>query len=171
MQILNFSHRQVMKKIIITAIILTFNVSLKAQDYKSLPSNFIFNTFYLWTDTLSGTCFEIRDGENTYIVTARHLFKKKIITGDLIKIKLSGKYLEEKGDSIFSYSTQVFLHDDSLADVAVFKIPFDKNKFNYKEMPPVQLALAAPAFGQDCFFWDTPVLQFQPKLILAFCLL
>ncbi len=152
-----------MKKIISIAIILIYSVPLKAQDYKSLPANFIFNTFYLSTDTLSGTSFEVRDGENIYIVTAKHLFKRHIRTGDKVRILLSGKYLKEKNDSLFSYNVQVFIHKDSLADVAVFKIPVDKNKFNDKEMPSLQLALAAPPVGEDCIFLGYPSVAISIK--------
>jgi S1-C subfamily serine protease len=114
---------------------------------KLLPSrNALSTTFNLFTDTLSGTCFAITDTTKEYIITAKHLFKRKTKSGDSVLVKINVNNIESLFKAI------IFFHTNPLVDIAVLKLPL---KVSQTDALPFKDS--GHFFGQDCFFLGYPL--------------
>lgn len=102
------------------------------------------NTFFIVTDTTSGTCFLVEESGNEYIVSARHLFKKGIKNGDAITFHL------DRGGVFEPFTGNIYLSDNSTVDIVVIKIP---KKLSY--IKPYS-NIGSYSIGQDSYFLGFP---------------
>ena len=77
------------------------------------------NTFNLYGDKLTGTCFMVKRHGEQYFVTAAHLFQDSHRTGDRVTIQLVVQ------NQLQSYEAKVYFHSDRKVDVAVLKLAED----------------------------------------------
>jgi hypothetical protein len=103
-------------------------------------------TFFIQTDTLGGACFSVIYKETEFIITAKHLFKKKTTNNSEVKVKI---YINGIPKII---TAKCFFHKDNNVDIAVLKIPIiTSNKGSYD-------LLGTLIFGQDIYFCGFPSL-------------
>ncbi len=132
-----------MKNIFISLFAILFAIHSKAQNFP-ISATILRQTYHLKTDTLQGTSFLIKELNQEYLVTAKHLFRKKLKNGDLTSIII---YKENKP---LELNVQYLIHDDIRIDIAVLKL-----KGSIKEIDPFSIG-GRVILGQDIFFLGYP---------------
>jgi hypothetical protein len=74
------------------------------------------NTYNIYGDKLTGTCFMVTKNGEQYFVTAAHLFESSHRSGDDVSIQL----VVQK--ELQSYHARIYYHPDRKVDVAVLKL-------------------------------------------------
>jgi len=94
-------------------------VALAQYDKTIAIAQAMSNTFNLYGDKLTGTCFLVKNNGEQYFVTAAHLFQASHRTGDKVAIQLVVQ------NQLQSYDAKVYFHSDRKVDVAVLKLSED----------------------------------------------
>lgn len=72
------------------------------------------NTFNLYGDKLTGTCFMVTKNGEQYFVTAAHLFEPSHKSGDVVPIQMVIQ------NQLQSFNATVYFHANRKVDIAVF---------------------------------------------------
>jgi S1-C subfamily serine protease len=113
-----------------------------------LPNRSILtSTFNIFTDTSSGTCFTVSDNNHEYIVTAKHLFRRKTQHADSVTVKINVNKIET------SFKAIVYFHPNVSVDLAVLKL---NKKISQDKSLPIK---DGPKYylGQECLFLGYPL--------------
>jgi hypothetical protein len=112
-----------------------------------LPNRSILtSTFNIFTDTSSGTCFTVTENNIEYVVTAKHLFKRKTQHADSVTVKINVNKIET------SYKAIVYFHPNASVDLAVLKL--NKKIAQDKSLP---IKDGPHYLGQECLFLGYPL--------------
>lgn len=113
----------------------------------AVPTDRIFDrTYLIQTDTLVGTCFSVIYKGEEFIITVRHLFKKKLADSSSVHIKLY--YKKEIKDT----DATVYKSKNDSIDIVVLKLPIVTcSKESYGLGGDFIL-------GQDVYFIGYPIL-------------
>lgn len=104
-------------------------------------------TFEFQTDTLAGTCFVIEFKNEYLLVTAKHLFKRNVKSGDSTNIQL----LMEK---VYSLKSKVYFHEKKLVDIAILRLQINKSAKHLDILPkPNHIT----PLGRECYFLGYPL--------------
>ena len=74
------------------------------------------NTYNIYGDKLTGTCFMVTKGGEQYFVTAAHLFESSHRSGDDVSIQLVVQ------NELQSYHARIYYHPDRKVDIAVLRL-------------------------------------------------
>lgn len=105
------------------------------------------NTQLIEFEKSTGTSFFIKNKDEEYLITAKHIFQNKIQHGEYANIYM------EKGAIKEWFTVQVYFHSEPNVDIAVIKM---KEKFCY--IQPYELSEKV-VLGQDCRFLGFPLQQ------------
>lgn len=112
---------------------------------RQITADILRQTYLIRTDdTTQGTCFLIEVDNEEYLLTAKHLFRNKLINGDSTKILI---YKENKAESLH---VQFYIHNDTTIDIAVLKL-----KKSIKVIYPFSIG-GNITLGQDIYFLGYP---------------
>ena len=124
---------------ILCALSLAITVNIFSQVPNSGVTQYVFE---IVVGNSQGTCFMVADSNQSYLVTARHLFEKTLNQSFInFSIAYDTSWQQMKG--------QVFFHNDSNVDVAIIKINQDLGGIKLKGSPGI-------VFGQDSYFLGFP---------------
>lgn len=88
-----------------------------AQDDKTVPIvQALSNTYNIYGDKFTGTCFMVTRNGVQYFVTAAHLFESSHQSGDDVSIQLVVQ------NELQPYHARVYYHPDRKVDIAVLKL-------------------------------------------------
>ena len=132
-----------MKNIILTIFIILSAIHSNAQKFP-ITADILRQTYLLKTDTLQGTSFLIEENNQEYLVTAKHLFRKKLKNGDSTSVEI---YNENKP---LKLNVKYLVHNDKRIDIAVLKI----NK-SIQVITPFPIG-GRVNLGQDIYFLGYP---------------
>jgi hypothetical protein len=110
-----------MKKFLIPFILITLTIENVVGQQIPVTRGLLEHVYHLTTDTLQGTCFLIEYKNQEYLVTAAHLFKRKIKAKSEVKITIDN-------GTPMSLTAELLKHSDSTVDVAVLRIPISIKK-------------------------------------------
>ena len=85
------------------------------------------NTFNLYGDKLTGTCFMITKDGKQYFVTAAHLFQSSHKSGDPVSIRMVVQ------NQLQSFDGRIYFHQNRNIDIAVLKL--SENISQHTELP------------------------------------
>ena len=107
--------------------------------------------FPITTDTVSGTCFLIKIDNHEYIVTAKHLFRKKVSNGEKQKVKIS------INEVTYNLDSEVYFHLNDSVDIAIMSSKVN----NYLDPQLINfLSVGGEAdLGQEFYFLGYPILN------------
>jgi hypothetical protein len=109
------------------------------------PRCALLSTFLIQSDTGRGTCFLVYYKSKQYLATVRHLFRKKVKSGDKIEFKL----LVDK--VMTSFNSKVYFHENDDVDIAIIPMDNWKSEFSTCDIMPEKITL-----GQECLFLGFP---------------
>lgn len=141
---------------VILPFLLLLNLVLVGQ-ISSLPTwEILMSTFRFKYGSVTGTCFGIDVDKDEYLITAKHLIKDSVKSGDLVQfeIEIANEYKKFQG--------RVFLHTNPIVDVAVIKLSErigTSTKYSNE---------GAFLLGQDCYFLGFPLTPGFGTLTLKF---
>jgi hypothetical protein len=105
-------------KIIIVLFFLYVSPGFAVGQYdKAIPIvQALSNTYNIYGDKLTGTCFMVTRNGGQYFVTAAHLFESAHRSGDDVSIQLVVQ------NELQSYHARIYYHSDRKVDIAVLKL-------------------------------------------------
>ncbi len=136
-------------------LIIMFNISVLNKVYcnsdsiplASLPISvgMFESIFSITTDTLSGTAFIYTHNNKQYLITAKHIFKKKINHEDLVFYNLNINNINEP------FNGNIYFHNNENVDIAVIKLTNPISKTNLINNDGFAI------LGSDVFFLGYPL--------------
>jgi hypothetical protein len=145
---LNFGQTMKIISLVIFIFFCTSVVSAQSPTQSLLPNrNALTTTFNIFTDTLSGTCFTTLNGKEEYVVTAKHLFRRKTKSGDSVLVKINVNKTETP------FKAKIYFHTNPLVDIAIIKLPK-----TISQTETLSLKSGDSYFiGQECLFLGYPI--------------
>ena len=138
-----------MKKLfLIISAFVALNAYSLTQAQSFLPNrNGLENTFNIASDTSIGTGFLIKNNNQEFLITARHLFRKKIKNNEEVLITVCLNNVNKV------FKVKIYLHQNPNIDIAVLKIPQSISQF-----PSLLLKGGDSYFlAQECLFFGYPL--------------
>ena len=140
-----------MKKIIFFLLI----ISLKSTAQTIVPTEIINDTFLIFYEGKSGTCFRISINSNDYFITAKHLFDNTDAPNEQRDSLLFNKHVEfaiNINNKWLKYKATLLIDKNPNIDIAVLDLNANKQKKNLFDIGSVDCKLT-----QEYFFIGFPL--------------